>query len=292
MKREETLLAVPNVSVGGDRRLVGELADAFVRNGNAVLLCEPHFDPDHGRAVFTLAGRAGSLARAVRDGALAAVEQINLHDHSGSHPSVGVVDVAPIVYLDPDRRGAACAEALVLADRLGHEAGLPVFLYGELAGGRMRADLRRGGFEGLAGRVDAGEVSPDFGPRRLADRSGAALVAARPPLVAFNLELASPATVATARQVAAQIREGGAAGLPGVRAIGLELPARGGVAQVSVNVEDYLEVPLARVVEGVARMAPVGATELVGLAPRGAFRDFPAGLECRGRATLEDALGF
>lgn len=292
MKREETLLAVPNVSVGGDRRLVGELADAFVRNGNAVLLCEPHFDPDHGRAVFTLAGLAGSLALAVRDGALAALAELDLRDHGGRHPCVGVVDVAPIVYLDPDRRGAACAEALVLADRLGHEAGLPVFLYGELAGGRQRADLRRGGLEGLAGRVDAGEVSPDFGPRRLADRSGAALVAARPPLVAFNLELASPATVDTAREAAAQIREGGAVGLPGVRAIGLELPARGGVAQVSVNVEDHLEVPLARVVEEVARMAPVSATELVGLAPRDAFRDFPAGLECRGRATLEDALGF
>jgi glutamate formiminotransferase len=205
---------------------------------------------------------------------------------------VGLLDVAPVVYLDAERRGAACAEALVLADRLGHEAGLPVFLYGELAGGRSRAELRRGGCEGLAGRVLAGEVSPDFGPRRLSPQAGASLVGARPPLVAFNLELAPPADGDIAREVASRIREGGEAGLPGVRAIGIELPARGGVAQVSVNVEDHLAVPLAKVVEEVALRAPVAATELVGLAPLEAFRDFPAGLECRGRATLEDALGF
>ncbi len=292
MKREETLLAVPNVSVGADPALVGELADAFTRRGDAVLLCEPHFDPDHGRAVFTLAGRAGSLASAVRDGAIAAVARLDLREYGGSHPCVGVLDVAPVVYLDAERRGAACAEALVLADRLGHEASLPVFLYGELAGGRSRADLRRGGFERLAERVSAGEVSPDFGPRRLSPQGGASLVAARPPLVAFNLELAAPADVETAREVASRIREGAETGLPGVRAIGIELPARGGVAQVSVNVEDHVAVPLARLVDEVARRAPVAAVELVGLAPREAFRDFPAGLECRGRATLEDALGF
>ena len=65
------------------------------------------------------------------------------------------------------------------------------------------------------------------------------LVAARPPLVAFNVELAPPATLDDARAIAALIREGGAEGLPGVRAIGLELTARGGVAQVSTNVEDH-----------------------------------------------------
>ena len=292
MKREETLLAVPNVSVGAERALVDELAEAFVSRGDAVLLCEPHFDPDHGRAVFTLAGRPGGLSRAVRDGAIAAVERLDLREYGGSHPCVGLLDVAPVVYLDAEGRGAACAEALVLADRLGHEARLPVFLYGELAGGRPRADLRRGGAGGLAERVQAGEASPDFGPHRLTPERGASLVAARPPLVAFNLELAAPADLATARDVASRIREGGDVGLPGVRAIGLELPARGGVAQVSVNVEDHAAVPLARLVGEVARIAPVAACELVGLAPREAFRDFPAGLECRGRATLEDALGF
>ena len=292
MKLEETLLSVPNVSVGREASLVAPIARAFVASGDAALICEPHFDPDHGRAVFTLAGAPGAISRAVRDGALAALSMVDLREHSGDHPCVGVVDVAPVVHLEPALRGAACAEALVLADRLGHEAGLPVFLYGSLAAGRSRADLRRGGAEGLLARVGAGEAKPDFGPGRLSARAGAALVAARAPLVAFNLELGPPADLAAARQIAAEIREGGEEGMPGVRAIGLELPARGGVAQVSVNVEDHVAVSLADVVRAVERRAPVAATELVGLAPRMAFRDFPDGLECRGRATLEDALGF
>ena len=178
------------------------------------------------------------------------------------------------------------------ADLLGRSLGIPVFLYGLLGGGRARAQLRRGGLTGLAERVASGELAPDFGPSEVSPSRGASLVAARPPLVAFNVELEPPAGLELAREIAAAIREGGTDGLAGVRAIGLELGTGGGVAQVSVNVEDHRRVPLAMVVERVAARAPVGATELVGLAPRSAFDGFPEGLECRNRATLEDALGF
>jgi glutamate formiminotransferase len=268
------------------------------------------------------------------------LERIDLRQDRGSHPHVGALDVAPVVYLDRARRGAACAEALVAGEELGRE-GLAVFLYGELAGGRTRAELRRGGLAGLAARVAAGELAPDFGPPRAIDpsaggcrqpraidpsaggcrppraidpsaggggppraidpgavrgrpaidpRAGAVLVAARPPLVAFNIELAAPATLADARKIAAAIREGGLEGLPGVRALGLELPARAGVAQVSTNVEDHLAVPLAALVEAVARHADVAGCELVGLAPAQAFAGFPSGVEVRNRRTIEDAL--
>ena len=83
----------------------------------------------------------------------------------------------------------------MLADLLGEELGLPVFLYGLLAGGRTRAELRRGGPAELAERIAAGELTPDFGPPALHPTAGAVLVAARPPLVAFNVELAPPATL-------------------------------------------------------------------------------------------------
>ena len=116
------------------------------------------------------------------------------------------------------------------------------------------------------------------------------LVAARPPLVAFNVELAAGHGVDEARAIAARIREGGEEGLPGVRAIGLELAARGGVAQVSLNVEDPGAVPLAAVVAAIARHAAVAEAELVGLAPRAAFAGFPDDVPVRHRATIEDAL--
>jgi glutamate formiminotransferase len=159
-----------------------------------------------------------------------------------------------------------------------------------LAGGRTRAQIRRGGVRELARRVGAGELRPDFGPLAIDPAAGAVLVAARPPLVAFNVELAPPAAIDDARAIAALIREGGAEGLPGVRALGLELPARGGVAQVSTNVEDHLAVSLARLVAAVARHAPVAGCELVGLAPAAAFEGFPAAVEVRNRRTVEEAL--
>ncbi|HSD79265.1 MAG TPA: hypothetical protein VLB47_01340, partial [Solirubrobacteraceae bacterium] len=86
------------------------------------------------------------------------------------------------------------------------------------------------------------------------------------------------------------IREGGADGLPGVRAIGLALGSRGGVAQVSCNVEDHRAVPLARLLDAVQRHAAVAEAELVGLAPRAALAGWPDGVPIRNRAVLEDLL--
>lgn len=280
-----TLLAIPNVSEGRDRDAIDAIGAAF--DGRLLGI---HSDPDHHRSVFTLAGQPGEVANTVLNGAAEAVRRIDVvNRHEGIHPRVGAIDVAPIVYLDPGDRGAACAEALVLGDLLGSELELPVFLYGELAQGRTRAQLRRGGPATLAQRIEAAELRPDFGPRRLHSSAGAVLVAARRPLVAFNVELAPPATVEDAREIAALIREGGAEGLEGVRAIGLWLDARG-VAQVSTNVEDHRAVPLGIVVEAIARHAtPLGA-ELVGLAPAAAFAGFPAELPVANRRTVEEAL--
>jgi glutamate formiminotransferase len=197
--------------------------------------------------------------------------------------------VAPIVYLRDADRGAAVAEALVLADRLAGELDLPVFLYGLLAGGRTRAEIRRGGPDRLAARMAGGELAPDFGPPRLHPTAGATLVAARPPLVAFNVELAAPATLAQAREIAASIREGAPCGLPSVRAIGVWLEQTG-TAQVSTNIEDHSQASMAEVLAAVARHAAVSKAELVGLAPRLALRDFPPDVPLDGRATIEDAL--
>jgi glutamate formiminotransferase/glutamate formiminotransferase/formiminotetrahydrofolate cyclodeaminase len=284
------LVAVPNISEGRDLVVVGAVADAIVagRTG-AVTVLDVHDDPDHHRAVFTVAGRPGTLAPALADGATEAASRIDLREERGSHPHVGVLDVCPVVYLEDAWRGAACAEALAAAADIG-ASGTAVFLYGELADGRTRADLRRGGPAELTRRVDAGELRPDFGPTRIDPARGATLVAARPPLLAFNLELAPPATVADARAIAAAIRDGGEDGLPGVRALGMELPARGGVAQVTCNVEDHRAVPLARLVATVARHARVAECEVVGLPPRAAFEGFPGDLPVRNRRTLEDAL--
>ena len=285
-----TLLAVPNVSAGSDPASVDGIAAAF----DARLL-DVHSDPDHNRSVFTLAGEPGALAQHVLAGAREAIARVDIGLHSGVHPRVGAIDVAPIVYLDDSSRGAACAEALVLGDMLGDQLELPVFIYGELARGRTRAELRRGGPQELARRMATGELAPDFGPRRLHRSAGAVLVAARAPLVAFNLELEPPAGLEQARAIAALIRERGSEGLSGVRAIGLWLERRG-VAQVSTNVEDYRATKLADVVAAVSRHAAVASAELVGLAPRAAFEGFPDHVPIPGfdprRHLIESALAI
>ena len=278
-----TLLAIPNVSEGRDSAAIDAIALAF----DARLL-DVHSDADHHRSVFTLAGEPGKLAQAVADGAAEVIRRVDVNHHEGIHPRVGAIDVAPIVYLDPADRGAACAEALVLGDLLGDELELPVFLYGELAQGRTRAELRLGGPATLASRIASDELRPDFGPRRLHPTAGAVLVAARPPLIAFNVELAPPATLEDARAIAARIRERGPEGLESVRAIGLWLAARD-VAQVSTNVEDHRATSLARVVEAIARHATPIRAELVGLAPRAAFDGFPDDLTVANRRVIEDA---
>jgi glutamate formiminotransferase/glutamate formiminotransferase/formiminotetrahydrofolate cyclodeaminase len=289
----QTLLtAVPNVSDGADAEALAAVAEAFQQSAAATLLAQPHTDVDHGRTVFTLAAEPGEIAAALVDGARVALERFDLSAHDGSHPNVGVVDVVPVVFLDEARRGAALAEALVTAECLASQLELPIFLYGAISGGRTRAELRRGGIAELTRRIESGELKLDFGPSEVDPTKGVTLVAARPPLIAFNLELAAPATLGDAKAIAALIREGGSSGLPGLKAIGLELPARGGVAQVSMNIEDVTALSLADVVAAVNAHAPVAEAELVGLAPRAAFEGWPEQLACRNRATLEDALGF
>jgi glutamate formiminotransferase len=288
-----TILAVPNVSEGRDEAKVAAIGAAFAA-GEGVRLLDTHSDRDHHRAVFTLAAHPGTLADALLKGARVAVEEIEIGDGRGAHPHVGAIDVVPVVYLDDGARGAACAEALVVADRIGEELAVPVFLYGALTGDppRTRAQLRRGGVAQLVRRMRSGELRPDFGPLQAHSGAGATLVAAREPLVAFNLRLEQPATVEDARTIAGLIREGGAEGLPGLRAIGVELG--GAIAQVSMNVERPVEVPLARVVQAVRRHAAVASAELVGLAPRAALTGFPEDLQLVGfdplRHVIENAL--
>ena len=283
------LLAVPNVSEGSDAAAIRAVGHAFA----PARVLDIHSDPDHGRSVFWLAAEQGELSHALAAGALEAAARIDLRTHTGSHPHVGAIDVVPVVNLDEETRGAACAEALTAAALIG-DAGLPVFLYGALATSphhRERSALRTGGPTRLAERAASGELTPDYGPGRIDPKAGAVLVTARPPLIAFNVDLATE-DLELARAIAADLRESGG-GRPGVRAIGLHLPHRSR-AQVSFNVHDHHVAPLHELVAAVAERAPIAEAELVGLAPKAALEGLPADLPLRGfdaeRHVIENAL--
>jgi glutamate formiminotransferase len=263
------LEAVPNVSEGRDESTLAELRSAF---GAPARLLDVHTDWDHHRSVFTLVGSGDELVETLLAGIATAARRIDLREHEGAHPRIGAADVVPVVPLEPEAEPAARAAALALADRVGGELGLPVFLYGRLTeDGREPAFFRKGGPEALQRRVDAGELKPDRGPDRLHPSAGAVLIGVRRPLVAFNVNLRSD-DVEAARAIAGVVRERDG-GFPGVRALGLDLP-RAGLVQVSMNVTDWEASALHEIVariadEAEARGIEVAGSELVGLLPAG-----------------------
>jgi glutamate formiminotransferase len=289
------LEAVPNVSEGRDRGSIQAIGAAFA--GRAALL-DVHSDSDHHRSVYTLAAAEGDLVDSLVEGAARALELVDLRRHEGVHPRVGVADVVPLVPLVPEDLGRAAEAALAVAGRMGGELGLPVFLYGEVGGGRRPAFFRRGGLGELERRLAAGELEPDAGPRRIDPARGATLVGARRPLVAYNVELATD-EAGIAREIAAVVRESGG-GMPGVQAIGLRLPSSWRV-QVSMNVLDLERSPLHEVVarigaEAAARGVAVRGGELVGLVPASVLEAAQsAGAQIPGvdeTRVLERALGL
>jgi hypothetical protein len=269
------LMAIPNCSEGTDAAGVDRLVRACRIPGVRVL--NVHSDADHDRTVITLSGAAGALVDAGVSLATAARDIIDLPGQHGVHPRVGALDVLPFVALDESRMPAAIAAADQAAARIAGEVGIPCLRYGRGAGeGRERpAHLRARGLPALAAAMAQGDVVPDAGPAVPHPSAGVTLVGARGPLIAWNMWLAD-GDVDDARAIAAAVREGGdGGGLPGVRALGL-MCRHTGLAQVSMNIEDYRRTPLWDVVarvrsEAARRGRIIGTSELVGLVPRDAL---------------------
>ena len=264
--------AVPNFSEGRDVGRILRIVAAVHDVGNVKIL-DLHSDPDHNRSVLTFAGGEEGVLEAAVARARACADEIDLAAQPGEHPRIGSLDVLPFVPLE----GATLKEAVGLARMAGERigsTGLPVYLYEAAATAPHRrnlADVRRGGYEGLAIRIKDPRWRPDFGPEELDPHKGAVAVGARRFLVAFNANL-DTGDVEVARAVAREVRERDG-GLPGVKALGLKV---GGRAQVSMNLTDLEKTPMPVALEAVRsraveRGASVESTELVGLAPLEAF---------------------
>jgi glutamate formiminotransferase len=263
------LESVPNFSEGRDSEVIALIGQEIAPRAR---LLDIHTDQDHNRSVFTLVGDDTEVVDALLAAIAVARARIDLRRHEGVHPRIGAADVVPLVPVRPEDMERARTAALLLAEQIGGELELPVFLYGELGGGRGPAFFRRGGPTELQRRIDAGELAPDYGPPRLDPAAGGVIVGARRPLIANNVNLAG-ASGEVAREIAAVIRERGG-GFPGVRALGLDLTSAG-KAQVSMNVEDWEAASLHEILAAVEREAQargveVEGSELVGLMPAGA----------------------
>ena len=268
---------IPNISEGRRMDLVEEFAD-IVRAVPGVTLIDYSSDASHNRSVFTFLGEPNQVMEAAFRFAQHAVEKIDLRVHQGEHPRMGAVDVIPFVPIR-DMDMAECVElSKKLGERLSSELDLPVFLYEESASAPHRKNLaaiRKGQFEGMAAKVLEDQWHPDFGGNRIHPSAGVVAVGARQPLIAFNINLDTP-DVSIAKKIAKIIREKDG-GFRAVKALGVMLEERN-IAQVSINMCDYKQTPLYRVLEFVRFEAArygvhVVGTEIIGLAPMMAFVD-------------------
>lgn len=273
------LEAVPNFSEGRRRDLMDAVAAAAA--GAGARIAGLTLDPDHHRSVLTLVGGPEALAAGAFAAARKAVETLDLRAHRGEHPRMGAIDVLPFVPL----RGATMADAVALAEavgrRIGGELEVPVFFYAQAARRPERrnlAEIRKPQFEGLRELIGRDPAwTPDAGPSKLHPSAGAVAVGARPPLIAYNVDLDSK-DLALARRIARRIRERDG-GLPGIKALGLWIEGRG-CAQVSMNVCDYARTGLLEAFRAVRDAAAeagvrVRSSELIGLAPEAALPPDP-----------------
>ena len=266
---------IPNFSDARRPEVVAAIRQAIASVPGAAVL-DQHSDLDHNRSVITFAGPPEAVEEAAFQAIAKAAALIDLDAHTGEHPRIGATDVVPFVPISGVSMQDCVAMAQRLGQRVGQELGIPVYLYEEAATLPERKNLenlRRGQYEGLKAEVLTNPArQPDYGPARLG-KAGATVIGARFPLIAYNVYLTTP-DVAIARKIAKAVRFS-SGGLRYVKALGLLVEGR---AQVSMNLTNYRETPVARVVEFIRREAErygvgIDHCELVGLIPEDALVD-------------------
>ena len=245
---------------------VVEAIVSAAREASEVTIADYSSDPDHNRMVLSLLGNPEDIRESVQAAASRAIQLIDLRSHTGAHPRIGAVDVIPLVPI----RGVTMEDCVVLSYEIGHDLadlGIPVYFYEESATAAHRsnlADVRRGGFEKLAAAPLEGECAPDLGPPAVHPTSGASVIGARGPLVAYNVNL-DCTDVEIAQAIVRKIRSG-EAGLEGVKAMSVWLATRN-KAQVSMNITRPDLTPLRQIFEFVKSQARGidAESEIIGL---------------------------
>src|SRR5437868_6393078 len=234
---------VPNFSEGRKPENVAKIRDAIAAvEGIAVL--DVSSDASHNRTVLTFVAPIEKAVDAAFAGIQTASTLIDLTKHSGEHPRMGASDVVPFIPLEGSTMEDCIVLARTLAERVGKELEIPVFLYERAATRPDRenlADVRRGEFEGLRTEIGSNATrDPDFGPKRIHPTAGVVAIGARPFLVAYNVYLGPASNLPVAKEVAKSVR-GSVGGLKYVKGLAFEVD---GQAQVSMNLVDTEKTPV------------------------------------------------
>ncbi len=266
------LECVPNISEGRDQEKIASIAEE-VKKYEGVRLLDLSSDKDHHRSVITFVGDPEAVKEAAFSLAMKSIDLIDMRNHKGGHPRLGAVDVVPFVPI----QGVEMEEAIQIAREFGKglgRRGIPIFFYEEAANQPERRDLpsiRKGEYEGLEEKLKDPQWRPDEGPERFNPKSGATVVGARFPLVAFNVNL-NTKDLFIGKEIAKKVRfkDGG---FPHVRAMGLALMEKG-MVQVSINLTNYRVTNIPKIYEFIKEEAfkkgvEIEGSEIVGLIPLG-----------------------
>ena len=267
---------IPNFSEGRRADVIDEIVGA-IKSVNGAVLLDRESDPDHNRSVVTFVAPPPVVVDAALAGVKKAAGLIDLNNHTGEHPRMGATDVVPFVPIS----GVTMDECVQLArqcgERMWQELGIPVYLYEKAATRPERenlAALRKGQFEGIRAEIETNAARrPDFGEPRVHPTAGITAVGARPPLIAYNVNLGT-SNIEIANKIARAVRHQ-SGGFRYVKALGFELKDRG-IVQVSMNMVNYEGTPLFRVFEMIKREAErygvtILGSEIVGLVPQAAL---------------------
>jgi glutamate formiminotransferase / 5-formyltetrahydrofolate cyclo-ligase len=266
------LECVPNISEGRDQDKIALMVED-VKKHRGVRLLDFSSDKDHHRSVFTFIGEPEAIKDAAFSLAMKAIDLIDMREHQGGHPRLGAVDVVPFVPI----QGVEMEEAVQIAHEFGKglgRRGIPIFFYEEASTQTERKDLpsiRKGEYEGLEEKLKDPKWRPDEGPHHFNSKSGATVVGARFPLVAYNVNLKTK-DLPLAKEIAKKVRfkDGG---FPYVRAMGVDLKEKG-MVQVSMNLTNYRVTNIPNVYEFIKEEAlkkgvEIEGSEIVGLIPIG-----------------------
>jgi len=283
---------VPNFSEGNDLLVIKQITDQIESVEGVRLL---NVDPGKAtnRTVVTFVGEPEAVVEAAFRAIKKAGELIDMSKHTGEHPRMGATDVCPLIPIANISMEETAAFAKKLAERVGNELTLPVYLYEAAQPDRSRSNLsviRAGEYEGFFKKISQPEWKPDFGPAVFDAKRGATVIGARDFLVAYNINLNTTST-RRANAIAFDVREAGRVkmengkkvldqdgkpvstpgSLKSVKAIGWYIEEYG-IAQISMNLTNINVTPVHIAFDEVCRKADargirVTGSELVGLVP-------------------------
>jgi glutamate formiminotransferase / formiminotetrahydrofolate cyclodeaminase len=293
---KQIIECVPNFSEGRNPEIIRQIA-AVIEQTEGVQLLDVDPGKATNRTVVTFAGEPEAVVEAAFRAIREAAQLIDMAAHTGEHPRMGATDVCPLVPISGISLEETAQWAKRLAERVGNELHIPVYLYEAAASRPERrnlATIRSGEYEALPQKLADPEWAPDFGPAQFNSRSGATVIGARDFLVAYNANL-NTTSVRRANSVAFDVREQGRVlrdgdpvtgpvrmdengeplRIPGtckaVKAIGWYIEEYG-IAQVSMNLTDINVTPLHEAFEACCRSAEsrgmrVSGSEIVGMVP-------------------------